>query len=232
LRKENLPASRLTVPADVSQRTEKASISEASNLNSTRRSGRESPSPVPGWRIDGWNIETASMVSIAIARHLRSSCTRQAELCGDYGELSCVWRISIKKDVADAGVPDPGERVASFVRDYNEPFRIQIQRRQITGAISIDHYYAIQPQVRLIHQVYPMCAITQEQVAKRLRVFRVSDSELDGPHTSPSLYEGHWLQSGGQLFSLGQTTDYLQFRFVQQSRISQFSRSCGPEAPP
>jgi hypothetical protein len=67
------------------------------------------------------------MVSIAFARRLQSSRNRQAKFCGDYGKLSRVWRISIKKDVADAGVPDPGERVASFVRDYNEPFRFRIQ---------------------------------------------------------------------------------------------------------
>jgi hypothetical protein len=122
------------------------------------------------------------MVFIAITRHLRCGYTRQAKLCGDYGKLSCVWRISIEKNVADTSVPDPGERVAPFLRDYNEPFRLRIQHRQITGAISIDHYYTVQPQVRPVHNVYPMRAVAQEQVAKRLRVFHVFDGELDGLH--------------------------------------------------
>ena len=130
------------------------------------------------------------MAPIAIARHLRSSCTRQAELCGDYGKLSRVWRISIEKDMADPGVPDPGERVASFVRDYNEPFRLRIQHGQVNGAISVNHYYTVQPQVRPVHHIYPVCAVAQEEVAKRLRVFHVSDGELDGLHISPSIYEG------------------------------------------
>jgi len=149
------------------------------------------------------------MMSIAIARRLRSSHHRQAELCGDYGELSCVWRVSIEKDVADAGIPDPGERVASFVCDYNEPFRLRIQHGQVTGAISIDHYYTVQPQVRPVHHIYPVCAVAQEEVAKRLRVFHVSDGELDGLHISPSIYDRTWLQSISQLFSSRQTTDYL-----------------------
>ena len=151
----------------------------------------------------------ASMMSIAIARRLRSSHHRQTELCGDYGKLSCVWRISIEKDVAHAGVPDPGERVAPFVRYYNEPFRLRIQHRQITVAISINHYYSVQPQVRPVNNVYPMCAVAQEQVAKRLGVFHVSDGELDGLHIKSFHLRRTWLQSGSQSFSFGQTTDYL-----------------------
>ena len=151
----------------------------------------------------------ASMESIAIARRLRSSHHRQAELRGNYGKLSCVWRISIEKDVADPGVPDPGERVASFVRDYNEPFRLRIQHGQITRAVSINHYFTVQPQVRPVHNVYPMCAVAQEEVAKRLRVFHVSDGELDGLHIKSFHLRTTWLQSGSQLFSPGQTTELL-----------------------
>jgi len=82
----------------------------------------------------------------------------------------------------DARIPYTRQGVAPFVRNDDEAFRLLIEHRQVFRTIAVHYDNPVQSQVRDIHQIDSMRAIAQQQVAKRLRVFRVSDGELDGLH--------------------------------------------------
>ena len=109
----------------------------------------------------------------------------QAQFDGDNGQLGRAGRIALEHDVPNTRIPKARKQIRSFGRDHDEPFGLLFARRKAVELTFMDHYNSIDPQVRLVNQVNPVSAITQQGSTQGLCEFRIPNGELNGFHINP-----------------------------------------------
>jgi hypothetical protein len=87
--------------------------------------------------------------------------------------------------VPNARLPKAEKRISALAGDDYKPFWLVLAEGKAVEFTSIDHYHAINPRVRLVYQVDPASAITQQRITQGLCVFRIPNRELNRLHINP-----------------------------------------------
>jgi len=111
----------------------------------------------------------------------------QAQLSRDDGQLRCVRGVALKYNMADTGVPNLGKMIATFACENDKSLGRLLQHRKIAQGTCIRYDHTVQSQIDLIHHVDSVVAIPQEEILKRLRVFGILESYLNGLHCTRSV---------------------------------------------
>jgi hypothetical protein len=106
---------------------------------------------------------------------------------GADGQLHGVRGIVFEHDVANSGIPDPGQPVRILTGDQDKTVGLLRRQTDPIQMFAIEDDYAIEGEVRLIDNYNGVPALAPEDVADTLRVFCIANGHLHGFHWSSVL---------------------------------------------